>query len=223
MILTAIIQAAVLPLPWKLRLRILNLLPGFRLHPGSRIGLSLVLCRHVSMDDGARIGHLNLLRNLEELRMEDGATIGRTNHACGFIQADEGGSFGGAPNRASSLVMRRHSAITNSHHLDCTDQIEIGEFSTIAGYHSHFMTHSLDLLHSEQRCAPIRIGPRSFLGTRVVLLPGVTLPEGTVLGAGAVVNRSPVEPRSLHGGVPARFIKRMDGISYYDRFEGRVQ
>lgn len=175
------------------------------------------------MDDGARIGHLNLLRNLEELRMEDGATIGRTNHACGYIRADEGGSFGGNPNRASSLVMRRHSAITNSHHLDCTDQIEIGEFSTIAGYHSQFMTHSLDLLHCEQRCAPIRIGPRSFLGTRVVLLPGVTLPEGTILGAGAVVNRSPVEPRSLHGGVPARFIKRMEGISYYDRFEGRVQ
>lgn len=222
MLLSTIIQLAVLPLPWKFRRGILNLLPGFKLHPGSRIGLSLVLSRRVLMADGARIGHLNLLRNLEELTMESGATIGRTNHACGYLSSAKGGSFEDSPDRSSSLVMRRDSAITNSHHLDCTDLIEIGEFTTIAGYHSQLMTHSLDLVHSEQRCAPIRIGPRSFLGTRVVILPGVQLPEGTILAAGAVVNRSLVESRSLYGGVPARFIKRMDGITYYERFEGRV-
>jgi acetyltransferase-like isoleucine patch superfamily enzyme len=49
------------------------------------------------------------------------------------------------------------------------------------------------------------IGPRSWLGHNVVVLPGVTIGEGAVVAAGAVVSRD-VEPWTIVGGVPARVI-----------------
>ncbi len=45
-----------------------------------------------------------------------------------------------------------------------------------------------------------------WIGTHVVVLPGVKVGQGAIIGAGAVVT-SDVEPYSIVGGVPAKFIK----------------
>lgn len=55
------------------------------------------------------------------------------------------------------------------------------------------------------RLAPIAIGDRAWLGTRAMVLPGVTVGEGAVVAAGAVVTRD-VAPYTIVGGVPARVI-----------------
>jgi hypothetical protein len=44
------------------------------------------------------------------------------------------------------------------HLLDCTDRIEIGRLSTIAGYRSIIITHGIDYVNSRQICRPIKIG-----------------------------------------------------------------
>lgn len=54
----------------------------------------------------------------------------------------------------------------------------------------------------------IVIGNRCWLGARVVVIGGVTIGEGAVVAAGAVVTRD-VEPYTLVGGVPARVIRRL--------------
>lgn len=56
---------------------------------------------------------------------------------------------------------------------------------------------------------PIRIGNRCWIGTRAVLLPGVTIGEGCVIAAGAVVSRD-CSPNGLYAGIPARRIKDLD-------------
>jgi acetyltransferase-like isoleucine patch superfamily enzyme len=45
-----------------------------------------------------------------------------------------------------------------------------------------------------------------WIGANAVIMPGITLGEGTIVGAGAVVTKS-TEPYSIVGGVPARKIK----------------
>ncbi|TFV64679.1 acyltransferase [Geodermatophilus sp. DF01-2] len=57
--------------------------------------------------------------------------------------------------------------------------------------------------------APIRIGDGAWLGAGVTVLGGVTIGAGCVIAAGAVVARD-TEPDTLHGGVPARFIRRLE-------------
>jgi galactoside O-acetyltransferase len=53
---------------------------------------------------------------------------------------------------------------------------------------------------------PVRIGAWADIGTNAVILPGVTVGRGSIVGAGAVVNRD-VPPFSVVAGVPARLIR----------------
>ena len=54
---------------------------------------------------------------------------------------------------------------------------------------------------------PIAIGDYAWIASRALILPGVTIGEGSVVGAGAVVSNN-VEPWTVVGGNPAKFIKK---------------
>jgi maltose O-acetyltransferase len=55
------------------------------------------------------------------------------------------------------------------------------------------------------RVAPVAIGRGTFVGARVIVLPGVTIGDGAIVGAGSVVRRD-VEPGTLVAGNPARVV-----------------
>ncbi|EJX03357.1 maltose O-acetyltransferase [gut metagenome] len=55
---------------------------------------------------------------------------------------------------------------------------------------------------------PIRIADKVWLGANVTVCPGVTIGEGAIVAAGAVVTKD-VAPRTVVGGVPAQFIKEL--------------
>lgn len=57
---------------------------------------------------------------------------------------------------------------------------------------------------------PVRIGKRCWLGANAVILPGVSLGDDVIVGAGAVVTKS-FPSGSVVAGVPARAIGRRDG------------
>jgi maltose O-acetyltransferase len=61
---------------------------------------------------------------------------------------------------------------------------------------------------------PVTIGDYVFIGTRAIILPGVTLGEGSVVAAGAVVTKNVLE-YSIVGGIPARVLgTRARGLRY---------
>lgn len=53
------------------------------------------------------------------------------------------------------------------------------------------------------RGGPVLIGDRAWIGYRAIVLPGVSIGEGAVVGAGAVVSRN-VPPFTIVAGNPAR-------------------
>ena len=106
--------------------------------------------------------------------------------------------------------MKEDSSITKQHHIDCTDMVIVGEFTTIAGYGTQILSHSFSLEKNSQACAPIQIGHHCWVSTRSVVLPGSVLPSQSVLGAGAVLQKKYTESFVLYGGVPAKYIKKMD-------------
>ena len=53
---------------------------------------------------------------------------------------------------------------------------------------------------------PVCISDNVWLGTRVIVLPGVTIGEGSVIGAGSVVTHD-IPPRVIAAGTPAKVIR----------------
>lgn len=53
---------------------------------------------------------------------------------------------------------------------------------------------------------PVLIGNNVWIGTRVIILPGVTIGDGSVIGAGAVVTKD-VPPCTVAAGNPARILR----------------
>ena len=54
---------------------------------------------------------------------------------------------------------------------------------------------------------PVTIGNDVWLGRRVMIMPGVTIGDGCVIGAGAVVTKD-IPPYTVAAGVPAKVIKK---------------
>lgn len=81
--------------------------------------------------------------------------------------------------------------------------------NSVLSQDSYVCTASHDI--SSRRMAlsvkPIVICDGVWLAARAMVLPGVTLGEGAVVGAGAVVTKT-VEPWVVVGGNPARVIKK---------------
>jgi acetyltransferase-like isoleucine patch superfamily enzyme len=62
---------------------------------------------------------------------------------------------------------------------------------------------------SLDRIAPVRIGRGCWIGEHVVILPGVSIGEQSVIGANSVVTQS-VPPRCVVAGAPARILRSWD-------------
>ena len=66
----------------------------------------------------------------------------------------------------------------------------------------------------EDRGGDVVIGDRAWIGYRAIILPGVTIGEGAVVAAGAVVSRD-VPDYTIVAGVPARPVgERSRDLSY---------
>jgi acetyltransferase-like isoleucine patch superfamily enzyme len=72
----------------------------------------------------------------------------------------------------------------------------------------------------EDRGGDVVIGDRVWIGYRAIVLPGVTIGEGAVVGAGAVVTKN-VGPYAIVAGNPARKIGERKLANYAD-FETKV-
>jgi len=90
-------------------------------------------------------------------------------------------------------------------------RVDIGEF-TLFGPAVQVYTASHPLSASERRkkelAKPIRIGSDCWIGGGAIILPGVTIGDKTVIGAGSVVTRS-VPPGVLAVGNPCRVVRQI--------------
>jgi maltose O-acetyltransferase len=109
--------------------------------------------------------------------------------------------------------MGSRSFVNSNAHFGCRGGVTIGRFVQIAANVS-FETgsHELGFTAGQARAdttAPIIVEDHVWIGTGAIILPGVTIGRGAVVAAGAVVHRD-VAPKTLVGGVPARFIREVE-------------
>ena len=204
-------------LPWPLRRVLLQRIYGYQLHPSSRIGLAWVFPRKLVMESGSTIGHLTVCKGLELLALGEYACIGRLNWISAYPR-DQATHFGHIKGRQPQLVLQAHSAITNRHIIDCNEKVSIGRFTTVAGYRSQILTHSIDLRECRQDAKPVTIGCYCFIGTACTILGGTVVPDYSVVGAHALLNKAFDEPYRLYAGVPATVVAELDpNMKYFTR------
>lgn len=106
------------------------------------------------------------------------------------------------------LEMGDHSCIGPHVICYCGGGIQIGAHSTISQY-SHLCTSSHDYEHPNmpQTFAPIVVRDQAWICADAFIGPGITVGQGAVVGARSSVFKN-VEPWTVVGGNPARFIKK---------------
>lgn len=222
-ILSTALKATIVPLPWPLKRPLLQRLFGFQLSPSARIGLAWIYPQTLRMGAGSRIASLTVAVNLDVLDLGERASIARSNWITGFPTGTDSPHFAHQANRRPELLLGAHAAITKHHHIDATNRITIGPFSTIAGYHTQLLSHSIDLHSNRQHSEPITIGTHCFVGSSCVILGGSVLPDHSVLGALSLLNKPFTNSWTLYAGQPARLVKPIDqSAAYFHRSVGYV-
>ncbi len=97
--------------------------------------------------------------------------------------------------------------------------LRIGNNVAIAGeVRIYTMQHDIDDPDFAEVEGDVEIDDYAVIGTRVTILPGVSIGRGAVVGSGAVVTHD-VEPYSLVAGVPAKHIRyRSKDLRYTLKF-----
>ncbi|MBR6249678.1 MAG: hypothetical protein IKR17_00605 [Bacteroidales bacterium] len=174
----------------------------YKIEKGCKIGFSLILVDKMLLENGARIGnlniisccslsstngsisHLNIINGKFDFRIEDGATIHNQNKIT---------SPKFNPNK-SSLTLKECARIGVGHTFDLTSDVIIGKYACFAGLHTQVWTHSFYYSQtSSRRCRvdkPVIIGDYCNIGSRSIICPGVTLANGVCLGAGSTASKS---------------------------------
>jgi acetyltransferase-like isoleucine patch superfamily enzyme len=153
------------------------------------------LCK--SFGNSVRIGLDVLVLHPHTFEIGDAVFIGNQT----FLQGRHDGR----------CVIGAHTWIGSHSYLDCRD-LELAEYvgwgpgAKVLGSEHTGEPIDLPIIQTDLVIKPVRVKKWADIGVNAVLLPGVTVGEGAIVGAGAVVTRS-VPDYAIVAGVPAKRIK----------------
>ena len=136
-----------------------------------------------------------------------GVAVGRGTLIAGPLQ------FGMTGDPRRNLRIGARCFLNSPLFVDASAPVTLGDGVSV-GHHTVFVTtdHAIggpNFRAGQVRVAPITVGDGAWIAAGVTLLPGVTVGAGAVVAAGAVVTKD-VPPHTLVGGVPAKFIRRLE-------------
>jgi len=106
----------------------------------------------------------------------------------------------------AGVVIGRGTIIGQDVFLDGRGKLKIGNHVDIAsGVMVYNSEHDINSKDFQATVDSVEIGDYSFIGPRVIILPGVRIGKGSVVAAGAVVTKD-VADFAIVGGVPAQII-----------------
>lgn len=105
----------------------------------------------------------------------------------------------------SDVTIGRHNVIAVKGRTIIGDCTLLGPYCQINDQ-SHGVARDELIINQRAIIKPVTIGRDCWLGSGVRVLPGVTIGDGAIIGAGSVVTHD-VPSYQIWAGVPARFVK----------------
>ncbi|GAL84049.1 hypothetical protein MYP_1277 [Sporocytophaga myxococcoides] len=152
--------------------------------------LRLYLCNHVVNKIPSHTLRLWYYRFVMRYEIGEEATIGL---GCSF-------------DAAKNLIIGNKSVINARCRLDSRGGLEIGECVSISSDTIILTADHDPNQYMVGRNRPVKIEPYVFIGTRAMILAGVTIGTQSVVAAGSVVSKN-IPPHCIAGGIPAKKIK----------------
>ena len=107
-------------------------------------------------------------------------------------------------------------SVTGSLTIGAVNRVEIGDDALLASHifisdnqHGRSSTDLPFKYQQLEKISPVTIGRGCWIGEHVVIMPGVTVGEMSIVGANSVVAES-VPPRCIVVGCPARVVRQWD-------------
>lgn len=144
------------------------------------------------LDEDVQVFHPDLV-NLYGCRIGAGTRIGT------FVEIQKGVTIG------RRCKISSHSFICEGVTIDDEVFIGHGVMFTNDAYPRATTDDGALKTDADWTLKPTRVGRRASIGSNATLLPGITIGEGSLVAAGAVVTRD-VPPGSVVAGVPARVL-----------------
>jgi len=154
-----------------------------------------------SVGHGLQVGPGAGFKHWETFEIGDQVFIG----AQAYIQ----GRFDGTC-RIGSHVWIGPQAYLDARDLVLEDYVGWGPGSKVLGSAHTGMPIDIPVVQTDLEIRPVRIGQWASIGTSVVIMPGVTMGQGSMAGAGAVVTKD-VPAFAVVAGVPAKFLRWREG------------
>lgn len=107
-------------------------------------------------------------------------------------------------------IFGHHCTLAAKQEVHIGDDCLLAEMVSIRDHDHRFDDFDLPIREQGASCAPVRIGNNVWLAARVVVVKGVTIGDGAIVGAGAVVTKD-IPAGAIAVGVPARVVKMRPG------------
>lgn len=117
------------------------------------------------------------------------------------------------------LIIGKNVQLNDFCHITASEKVVIEDYVLIAskvyisdlshgsyGFRDQHSNPNLPPIKRKNISSPVRIGKKVWLGDGVCVLPGVTIGEGSIIGANSVVTKS-IPPFTIAAGIPAKPIK----------------
>jgi acetyltransferase-like isoleucine patch superfamily enzyme len=214
-------------LPNVLKRSVYRICFGYNIGDDVKIGIALLDCAQLTIDDGGRISHgvaflqckevhigkkvhigfLNLFRGGERISLGDYSVVLRMNVINAIPENDC------TNNPDSSFYLGYGAVITAEHRIDFTDRVTIGRCSMLGGRNSSIWTHN------RRKATSVEIGNYCYLGSEIRMAPGARVPDCCIVGIGSLLTHPLEESYSLIVGHPARPQRKLTSDDYETIFD----
>lgn len=164
---------------------------------GARMRRVLLRALCKSFGNGVRVGLGVLVLHPHTFEIGDAVFIGNQT----FLQGRHDGR----------CAIGAHTWLGPQSYFDCRD-LELGEYvgwgpgAKVLGSEHTGDPPDVPIIQTDLVIKPVRVGNWADIGVNSVLLPGVTVGQGAVVGAGAVVTQD-VPDYAIVAGVPAKLLR----------------
>lgn len=195
---------------------------GFTIGKKVKIGFVILISDNIRIDDFTKIGHFNIIQ-VDKLILNEKAYINTFNFIRGpfnlilkkraaigknnvIRRSPKGVTYG-----MSELILGELTKITAFHFIDVTRSIRFGDFSVLAGIRSQLWTHGY--VHAPEGPDRFRvdgeiiIGNNVYLGSGVLINPGITIADTINVGGNSTIAKSLTEP-GMYVSQPLRYLPK---------------